>query len=235
MLRRCAGMGKRCGMPIIKEQKKPRRWKGKLAQKIFVQVKRPLNLCSLKNANAVAKANEYMQDRYWKKVEKQVDKKLGLLAQHYKITVGDFRSLAIKLAEELGIPGFQVKHNLFAIKPGTGGLVVYKEPDSPRAWTLERQSKLLAAVKEAKKKQHFSKDIDAIRYLAQRKEWGPPSKWGPKTPRTDFEARVKHLQNRHSEAKKLGRLRAKAAESLEEASREALGGLVEIQDRHPTK
>src|SRR5262249_46871553 len=107
-------------MPEAKMQKKPRRWKGRLAEKIRPQINRPRGLAIPADPAAatkvVAEANEQMEELFRQAVEKEYDEKIDILSEHFKITRGDFRALVIKLATEIGIPGFQVKRTLFEIE-----------------------------------------------------------------------------------------------------------------------
>src|SRR5262245_46219715 len=130
-------------MPTIKRQKKPRHWKGKLAQKIRPRVLRPLNLCAITDARTLARANKKMTVLYRRAVETERNKNLRLLLQHYKISDNDYRSLAIQLALELGIKGFGIEHNLFEVEAEAAGLVdPGKRIPATDAWTPERLCEL---------------------------------------------------------------------------------------------
>jgi hypothetical protein len=203
-------------MTEAKRQKKPRRWKGELARKIRPQIVRPQGL-AVTNSKTVARANQQMVDCYQRAIEKERNKKLRLLAKQYGITAGDYRSLALKLADEIGIPGFQVEHTLFEVDGYPGGLVdrVTRE-GRPTEWSVERLLALLGAVKQAKDEHDFIQDREALKYLdAQGKEWAPPSKH-----RGDW---VKTLQNRLGEAKKIEYLIDDCRKIIEELSRENPG------------
>src|SRR5450830_393687 len=93
-------------MPEAKEQKKPRRWKGRLAKKIRPQVVRPRGL-SVMDADTVANANKEMEGLKREAILKERIEKIDLLMKDYGIEEGDYFSLALCLAIDLGIPGFQ--------------------------------------------------------------------------------------------------------------------------------
>jgi hypothetical protein len=205
-------------MPEVKMQKKPRRWKGKLAKKIQPQINRPQGLGipidPTEAAKRVAEENKQMEELFRQAVEKEYDEKLDLLFQHYKITRGDLRALAIKLATELDIPGFQVVNTLFRVKvefnskqcTSFSGPVL--DPDRkegrPAIWTLERLEELRTDVEKIQKETRRT-DQDALKCLVARY----PQKWGP--PLSHPGSWQKTLQNRLGEAKKMHRFIEDAA------------------------
>jgi hypothetical protein len=83
------------------------RWKGELAKPVRPKVIRPRGLRVTKKTAQVA--NEEMEVLYRRAIEEEYLVKLELLMDRYRITdKTDFRSLALALAIELGIPGFKV-------------------------------------------------------------------------------------------------------------------------------
>lgn len=144
-------------MPVIKKQKKPRRWKGKLAQRIHPRVIRPLDLCAIKDDETLIRANRRMIELHQEAIETGYNERLKLLMKRYKISDGDYRSLAIELAKEAGIKGFEVENNLFEIESGWGLVSLYEKVGAPDAWTMERLGELLVAVKDTKDKLKLSR------------------------------------------------------------------------------
>ena len=182
-------------------QKKPRRWKGRLAQQIQPQINRPQGLAIPADpavaAKVIAEANKQMEDLFRQAVEKEYDDKLKLLFRHFKIAQGDFRTLAIKLATEAGIPGFQVRRTLFKIGSDFSGPVLDPDQKEKRTtkWTPERREELRIAVEKIRKEPRET-DLDALECLVARY----PKKWGP--PLGHRGSWQKTLQNRLAEAKK---------------------------------
>jgi hypothetical protein len=174
------------------------RWKGALARKIRPHIVRPQGL-AVTDIEAVARANKQMIDLHQQAVEKERDEKLALLAKHYGVDAGDYRGLTLKLADEFRIPGFQVEPTLFQIRVGEDGSGLIPSPKKGRRteWPPERLDKLVAAVKEIKKKHRLEKDLDALLILkGNGGEWAAPSRqrggrW------------IKTLQNQLSAARKI--------------------------------
>jgi len=189
-------------VPETKMQKKPRRWKGRLAKKIQPQINRPQGLAIPADpaaaAKVITKANEQMVELFRRAVEKEYDEKLNLLFQHFKITRGDLRALAIRLATELGIPGFQVEVTLFEIEGDYYGPVLGpdRKEGRPTKWTLEQREELRAVVEKIQKETGGT-GLDALKYLVAQypKKWGPPAGYRGSWQKT--------LQNRLAEAKKM--------------------------------
>ena len=175
------------------------RWKGALARKICPQIIRPQGL-AVTGIEAVARANKQMIDLHQRAVEKERDAKLVLLAERYGVDPGDCRSLALKLANELGIPGFQVEPTLVEISLGeddTGGPVPSPKKGRPIEWPPERLHKLMAAVEDIKERHRLDNDLDTLGILMRNGgEWSAPSRqrggrW------------IKTLQNQLSVARKI--------------------------------
>ena len=177
------------------------RWKGALARKIRPQIIRPQGL-AVTGIEAVARANKQMIDLHQRAVEKERDAKLVLLAIHYGVDPGDCRSLALNLANELHIPGFQVEPTLVEVRLGeddTGGLVPSPKKGRPIGWPPERLHKLMAAVEDIKKRHRLDNDLGTLDILMRNGgEWAVPSRqrggrW------------IKTLQNQLSVARKIHR------------------------------
>ena len=185
-------------MPEAKQQKKPRRWRGRLAQKIRPQIERPIDCCAMTDDQAIARANATMINLYTQAVEKEYEEKLELLAKYYGTEPGDYRSLALKLSNDLPIPGFKVEPTLFGIDPYYVGFVPTKQKGRPKGWPTDRLLQLYCAVKDVRIKTGYT-DREALKYLIERqpKEWGQEGHH-----RESREKRIKTLQNRLCEAKK---------------------------------
>ena len=163
------------------------RWKGELAKPIRPKVIRPRGL-RVTTETAARKANKEMEDLYRRAIEEAWLVKLELLMDHYKITdKTDFRSLALKLALELRIPGFKVasprpdSNDLEKIRFITWGSKKGRPP---------KRFDVLSAVEGIKKKHSISTDDEALSHLAGRGEW----------------PRLKTLKNRLAEERRLKRL-----------------------------
>ena len=161
---------------------------------------------------AVARANKQMIDLHQRAVEKERDAKLVLLAIHYGVDPGDCRSLALNLANELRIPGFQVEPTLVEIcvgEDGTGGLIPSPKKGRPIEWPPERLDKLMAAVKGIKKRHRLDNDLDALGILMRNGgEWAAPQqrRW------------IKTLQNQLSVARKIHNAVKKSRTPLKDAA-----------------
>ncbi len=168
------------------------RWKGELAKPIHPKVIRPRGLRVTKETAQVA--NEEMEDLYRQAIEEQYLVKLELLMDHYKITdKTDFRSLAVALAKELGIPGFKVDRKLRSDTndPAKIWLIVRDTKEGrPPKWTVKQLDDLLGTVEELKKK-HSISDHEALLRL-------------PRHLRS--ECSLKTLKNQLAEARHLNRL-----------------------------
>jgi hypothetical protein len=178
------------------------RWKGELAKPIRPKVIRPRGLRVTKKTAQVA--NEEMEGLYRRAIEEEYLVKLELLMDRYRITdKTDFRSLALALAIELGIPGFKVDPTplrLEQIDDQGIQLVVQDNRKGPRPkWWLKRH-KLLTAVTATKKKYRLSKDTEALSVLANRPEWSPPGNY-----RGDREQWLKTLANQLAEARRFSK------------------------------
>jgi len=172
----------------IKQQKKPRHWKGALARKIRPQVNRPRGL-AVTDEKTLKRANHQIKKLCQQEIEKAYDEKLVLLAKHYGIAVGDYRRLAIALAEK-SIPGFQVQQPLVEIvRIPEGGLLVPfpKTGGRPIDWPSEKLDKLMVAVEDVKKRSGCETDLEALRVVARNPQWRGHT--------------IKTLQNRLAEAR----------------------------------
>jgi len=89
------------------------RWKGELANPIRPKVNRPLEFCRITDAAAAAAAKEGMLKLYEQAIKKERLKKLHRLMDKWGIVRSDYRSLSLKLALELDIPGFRIDVEYF--------------------------------------------------------------------------------------------------------------------------
>jgi hypothetical protein len=136
--------------------------------------------------------------------------KLKLLLRHYSLDDDDWHGLALALAIEHE-PGFQVDRQIAPLPSGFEGAVRIKDgkiiterTGRPRRWSVERLGELHDAVDAEKKKFGLKKDIEALRYLARRKKWAPPSDQS-RSSRGSFAAWVTTLQKRLVEAREIQR------------------------------
>ncbi len=70
-------------MPEATKQRKPRRWKGRLAKKIRPKVIRPRGL-AVTDAGTVARANKEMEDLYREAIERERIENLAILMKDYR-------------------------------------------------------------------------------------------------------------------------------------------------------
>jgi hypothetical protein len=197
-------------MSEAKKQRKPRRWKGRLAKKIRPQVIRPRGL-AVTDAETVARAHKEMDDLYKEAIAREYVEKLAILMKDYGIEEGDFRNLALRLAIDLGIPGFQLDPAPLYLEHGTFGPVMQgKKSGRGIEWTMKKLDDLVSAVEDAKKKHRFSNDRDALLYLAQhQKNWARPAGH-------ELNGWVKTLQNKFVVARKIRRNTAFQLEELKQ-------------------
>ena len=139
-------------------------------------------------------------------IEHERRRTLRGLCRHYSLEEDDYEGLALKLAIQHE-PGFRVVDYQIAELPlGFSGIVQIKEgvltdkrTGRPVDWPPERLLQLLEAVQNERKRSG-TKDPDALKQLARKKEWAPPPNH-----RGEFGAWVSTLQSRLHDAKKFKR------------------------------
>jgi hypothetical protein len=157
-----------------------------------------------------------------------------LLCRRYSLAENDYEGLALNLAIQHE-PGFRVVDRQIASLPLTrlppgfsgpvgikDGVLVYERTGRPIDWPPERLLQLLEAVQTEKKRSGVAgvtKDIDALRRLARKKEWAPPPTHRSKSPLGGSDARVRTLQSRLYDAKKFKRELDRAERMLKDAER----------------
>ena len=161
--------------------------------------------------------------------------KLKVLCRRYSLSENNYEDLALNLAIQHE-PGFRVVDRQIASLPLAqgplteytpfsgpvrikNGVLVYERTGRPIDWPPVRLLQLLEAVQTERKRSGVTKDIDALRRLARKKEWAPRPTHRSKSLRGDFDAWVHTLQNRLHDAKKCKRLLDRAERTLEEAER----------------
>jgi hypothetical protein len=151
---------------------------------------------------------------------------LRLLCRRYSLAEDDYEGLALNLAIQHE-PGFRVVDRQIAkLPPGFSGpvrikkgVLIYERTGHPIDWPPERLLQLLEAVQTERKRSAVTKDIDALRRLARKKEWAPPPTHRSKSPRGESDAWVRTLQSRLHDAKRFKRELDCAERLLEEAER----------------
>jgi hypothetical protein len=148
--------------------------------------------------------------------------KLRLLCRRYSLAEDDYKGLALNLAIQHE-PGFRVvDRQITKLPPGFSGSVrvkdgvlIYERTGRPIDWPTERLLQLLEAVQTERKRSGVTKDLDALRRLARKKEWAPPPNH-----RGEFDAWVSTLQSRLHDAKKFQRRVDESEAELEEIQRQ---------------
>jgi hypothetical protein len=164
-----------------------------------------------KDPNEIKSANAHLESLHERAVTDARNHKLNLLLRHYSLADNDWHGLALALAIEHE-PGFQVDRQTAALPPDfagavriKGGKIIVERIGRPRQWSVERLGELCDAVDAEKKTYGLKKDIEALRHLARRKKWAPPSDQS-RSSRGTFDAWVTTLQKRLVEAREIQRL-----------------------------
>jgi hypothetical protein len=137
---------------------------------------------------------------------------LRLLCRLYALAEDDYEGLALNLAIQHE-PGFRVvDRQITNLPPGFSGLVrikegvlTYERTGRPLIGPPERLLRLLEAVQREKKNPGVTKDLDALKRLARRKEWASRPTHQSKSPRGEHDAWVRTLQSRLHDAKEFRR------------------------------
>ena len=150
---------------------------------------------------AILQANREMFELHAKAVEE----KLRLLLSYYHVEKkDDWFSLAVRLASD-HVPGFERAINqLNELYVGKEPAVAFsglmpirgKLSGRPRTWPIDRLLSLARAVEQIKQADKLSKDRDALRRLARRRDWRPPANH-----RGDSDSWVETLESRLQDAK----------------------------------
>jgi hypothetical protein len=162
------------------------------------------------NPDEIEAANARLERLHEQAVNDARDHKLNLLLRHYSLADDDWHGLALALAIEHE-PGFRVDRQIAPLPSGFEGAVrikhgkiIIERTGRPRQWSVERLEELCDAVYAEKKMSGLSKDIEALRHLARREKWAPPSDHS-RSSRGTFDAWVTTLQKRLVEARSIRR------------------------------
>ena len=191
------------------------------------RVIRPHGFAVPGDLEAINREKELMEELHQKAVAEAARDKLKLLYRRYSIAEDDHRGLALKLAVQHE-PGFRVVDRQIADLPVDfagpvrikHGVLTYKRTGHPIDWPPERYLELLEAVQTEKKRSGATKDLDALKQLATKKEWTSPPAHRSKSPGGEYNARVRTLQSRLHDAKQFRRRLDALNTKLAEAERQ---------------
>jgi hypothetical protein len=163
-----------------------------------------------KDPDEIEAANARLEILHEQAISDARGHKLNLLLRHYSLADDDWHGLALALAIEHE-PGFQVDRQIAPLPPGfagavriKGGKIIIERTGRPQRWSVERLGELRDAVYAEKRMSGLKKDIEALRHLARRKKWAPPSDQS-RSSRGTFDAWVTTLQKRLVEARRIQR------------------------------
>jgi hypothetical protein len=159
---------------------------------------------------AVAKNKKLGNRTVKNELAKEDVEKLDRLLVRYGIKQGDYRSLALRLAND-HIRGFRAAP--LKLKHGDYGAVVRDKGGRLTDWTPEKLAELAAAVDEAKRKYGLSTDDVALRHIAKSGKWARSSNRG-------LDQWIKTLKNTLSIARRFQRDFNDLLEKVEELKRE---------------
>ena len=189
------------------------------------KVNRPHGFAVPDDPEAIRRENALMEELHEKAVAAERRQKLKLLLRRHSLAEEDYEGLALALAIEHE-PGFRVDRQIAQMPPGFSGPVRLKDGklvDAPKRrplqWTVERLLRLLEAVQVEKEKSGLTKDLEVLQRLAGQNEWTSANDRS-NSPRGAFAARVRTLQSRLHDAKKVKRRLDELTAIVEEANAE---------------